>query len=236
MSRSRQSALERFFFQEFSKSYPMLPTGTIAFGDRPDVVIHGRQTWGIEIANVYLRDGSDEGSEQIQARRRAQAIALGQELYRYAGNPALEYWIDFDPNTPIRSVPDAASRLAATAAANSTAGVPFAGYRPEPDFAELRYLAHNGVIYADAEWRASQVYEVPNLSVSRVCEIVYDKMQKVAAYSKCDVYWLLLVVDFWDPAQDQAIHWPAGEKVGQTPFERIVVFKPGTREYVEIPQ
>ena len=236
MSRPRQSALERFFFEKFSKMYPNLPAGDIAYGDKPDVVIHGDKVYGVEIANVYLRNGSDEGSEQIQAKRRAQVIAQAQEHYRSSGNPRLEFWVDFDPGIPIRSVADSAKRLAFIAEINTCPGSPFAGYKPELDFPELRYLAHNGIVYSDAKWQLSQIYEVPNLSVSRVREIVSEKVVKVSAYAKCDLYWLLLVIDFWDPAQDQALHWPAGERIGATPFERILVFKPGTREYVEVPQ
>jgi hypothetical protein len=172
----------------------------------------------------------------MQSKRRAQVIAQAQKHYRSYDNPELEFWVDFDPSIPIRSVEDSAQRLAIIAAKNSNPGIPLSRYKPELDFPELRYLAHNGIVYSDSKWRPSQTYEIPNLNVSRVQDIIFQKTQKMTAYAKCDLYWLLLVIDFWDPAQDQALCWPIGERVEMTPFERILVFKPGTREYLEIPQ
>ena len=48
--------------------------------------------------------------------------------------------------------------------------------------------------------------------------------------------WLLLVVDFMDPAQDQEIQWPAGAVLMQArTFERIWLYKPAFHEVLEIP-
>ena len=48
--------------------------------------------------------------------------------------------------------------------------------------------------------------------------------------------WLLLVVDFMDPAQDQDSRWPAGETLKKSPFERIFLYKPQFGEFVQVPQ
>jgi hypothetical protein len=70
----------------------------------------------------------------------------------------------------------------------------------------------------------------------RVKEVIASKTKKIPGYQKCDAYWLLLIVDFWDPAQDQYIDWPVDEFIERTPFERVLLYKPAFRQVVEVPQ
>jgi hypothetical protein len=57
--------IERHYFEEFRKAYTM-PDGTIEYADRPDVLVRGEQTTGIELTRFYLQPGSFLGSEQRQ--------------------------------------------------------------------------------------------------------------------------------------------------------------------------
>ena len=91
---------------------------------------------------------------------------------------------------------------------------------------ELRFVHYNSQEYRDTKWRPVQVYRVPDLSLARVRETTVDKIEKLRDYQPCDAYWLLLVVDLMDRAQDQGIGWPAGEVLDRTPFERILLYKP----------
>jgi hypothetical protein len=79
-----QQEIERHYFELFQKAYP-LPAGTVGYGDKPDVTITGPRVVGIEITNLYLMDGSNPSSEQVQAQRRSEAVARGQEIYEGAG-------------------------------------------------------------------------------------------------------------------------------------------------------
>ena len=81
-----------------------------------------------------------------------------------------------------------------------------------------------------------QVYDVPALLVERVKKVVRDKSAKALEYQNCEALWLLIIVDFWEPAQDQDIRWPTEETVGQTPFERILIYKTVFNEVVEVSQ
>ena len=74
------------------------------------------------------------------------------------------------------------------------------------------------------------------LSIERVKEVVTDKVSKLAEYQACDQYWLLIVIDFMDAAQDQHIEWPAQALLGQTPFEKVLLYKPQFRYVIEVPQ
>jgi len=41
----------------------------------------------------------------------------------------------------------------------------------------------------------------------------------------CDEQWLVIAVDFWNPAQDQEIAWPHGAVPDRCGFDRVFVFK-----------
>lgn len=70
---------------------------------------------------------------------------------------------------------------------------------------ELCFVYLNTEEYEDAKWRVMQVYDVPMMSRDRLVEIVRDKEVRARKYKKCDAYWLIVVVDFINPAQDQEI-------------------------------
>lgn len=104
------------------------------------------------------------------------------------------------------------------------------------DIPQLGYLNHNGKEYANSKWCSAQSHDVPALMIQRVKKQIAEKAAKVVGYQPCDAYWLLFIVEFWDPAQDQDIDWPANERVGPTPFERILIYKPSFKQVVEIAQ
>jgi hypothetical protein len=72
--------------------------------------------------------------------------------------------------------------------------------------------------------------------VERLREVVARKCAKLGEYIACDRYWLLVVVDLMDPAQDQHLHWPHGISLGASRFEKVLVYKPQYREVLEVPQ
>lgn len=55
--------MERHYFERFRNVYT-LPDGAVWYADKPDVLVKGNRTIGIEITNFYLQPGSAEGSEQ----------------------------------------------------------------------------------------------------------------------------------------------------------------------------
>jgi hypothetical protein len=71
------------------------------------------------------------------------------------------------------------------------------------------------------------------MSAARLRAIVAEKESKAANYASCDAYWLLIVVDFTDPAQDQEIT-TTGLKLSSGFFEKIIIYKPGFEDIVEV--
>lgn len=235
MSRPTNREIEQFYFELFRSHYA-LPDGRIEFSDKPDVIVHAERRLGIEMANLYIADGSDSASEQVQRRRRKQVLKRAQSIHLASGGRHIELWAEFDPSKPILEIDPLARKLAEIAlrVQNSPGRVDSLTFYHVP---ELRSLCHSGKEYEDAEWRPNQVYAVPLLSIERVCEIVAEKTAKATDYDKCcEAYWLLLVVDFIDPAQDQFIEWSDGAALPRSPFERILIFKPQSGQVVEVRQ
>lgn len=235
MGLEKKQAVEKFHFNLFRDNYS-LPPGRIEYGDRPDVVIHGDRKIGIEIARVYKEDGRNPRSEQMQRGDRQKVIEQAERNFLSLGGRKIELHIGFDQNFPItrNRINHIASDLTKIALEISPIQESYVLNFPLKETPEVGFLYHNGMDYPNSHWRVQQSYDVPALSVDRVKAIVKEKNEKLSGYVECDAHWLLLIVDFWDPAQDQDIRWPAGESVGRTRFERILIYKTMFTEVIEV--
>jgi hypothetical protein len=98
---------------------------------------------------------------------------------------------------------------------------------------ELDFIYLNPKLYPDPKWRTTQVYTGQILSLPRLTEIVRGKEKKAKNYSKCDAYWLLVVVDFINPAQDQEIQ-VNGLKLSSDIYEKIIVYRTAYEHVLEL--
>ena len=71
------------------------------------------------------------------------------------------------------------------------------------------------------------------MSLTALRDIIKEKETKSKQYQGCDAYWLLVIVDFIDPAQNQEIRVDEFENVTSTVFENILVYKPHFGHVVE---
>ena len=71
---------EQYYFEIFRRSYP-LPEGRIEYGDKPDVVLHGKTRIGIEVTNFFLEKGAVPASEQVQKKAREEVVTKAHRLY-----------------------------------------------------------------------------------------------------------------------------------------------------------
>lgn len=234
MNRPSNRDIEQYYFDQFRRHFP-LPSGEVEHGDKPDVVIHGKRMLGIEIANLYLADGADPKSEQVQRERREIVAREAQTQHSRAGGKKIELTLSFDPACPITDAKAVASSLATVA--RSIEHLP-AGALPRRHFAhipQLNFVYHNPIEYPDTRWRVSRVFSGVNLSVERVSQLVATKEQRLADYKKCDAYWLLLVIDFMDSAQDQEIGWPHDSAPLKTTYEHVIIYKPQFAQWIQAP-
>ncbi len=235
MSHISNQTIERYYFDLFRSHYAV-PAGELVFTDKPDVIVRGEKTIGVEIANLYFTCGADPASEQVQCASRRQVLKRAQALHRASGGRNIELSVDFNPVYPIKKVEPVAQALAAIATKVEDSSSGSISPLLFEDVPELRFLYHNQKEYTDAKWRLGQVYSVPSLSLERLRLLVSEKTEKVRGYQSCDFYWLLLVVDFMNPAQDQDLQWPNGEVLERSPFERILLYKPQFGQVVQVPQ
>lgn len=218
--------LERRYFEMFRRDYA-LPTGAVLYGDKPDVVIEGSQRVGIEITNLYVQDGSLPESEQVQSKLRQAAIEMAQADYERERGKGFELTFSFDKSRPITDKNAVARQLVELAKfleGGKTGQVPRDWFEhiPEVDFVYL-----NAIRYENPVWRKVQVHEGVLMSMERLRAAVAGKDAKARQYAPCDIYWLLVIVDFFDAAQDQEIRLDdeAGN-LESTVFERVLVYKP----------
>lgn len=234
LNRRTQQEVERFCFEDFAKRYPM-PLGTPQFGDKPDVICVGARTLGIEIAELYLSDGSDDSSEQVQRHRQAAVVKRAQREYLMQGGKRFELHVEFDPRHPIKEVRPVAETLAARSGSLEVLSTQYLRGTPFKDLPEVSAIYLNRREYGDARWLVGGGRYVPRLATDRMEHLVRDKERKLAGYTACDEYWLLLVVDWMDGAQDQDIQWPTGASPVETVFGKVIVFRPGWDEYTDVP-
>lgn len=226
--------IERYYFEQFKAVFP-LPAGTTKYGDRPDVIIRGNESVGIEIANLFLIDGSDICSEQVQLKRREAVLKQAQHEYLRMGGKKINLSVSFNPSFPIIKTTTLASALATKA---REIDVLPAGVVPRnllEDFPQVGLIYHHTQVHEDAKWWVQQYYTVPSLAVERVAQIVSIKNDKLQGYETCDTYWLLLVVDLMNRAQDQDISWPLLANPVHTRFQRVIIYKPQFASWTDVP-
>jgi hypothetical protein len=84
-----------------------------------------------------------------------------------------------------------------------------------------------------AKWTVAQAHEFGPMSLDRLAAIVSEKEQKVGEYESCECYWLLVVVDFLNPAQEQEIRLDNPLPIDSAVFEKIIVYKTHLNQIVE---
>lgn len=233
-SNASNTCIEQYYFEQFRAHFP-LPPAEVMYGDKPDVILRGATRIGVEITRLYLVDGKDPASEQRQNQWRQTVLDSAQAKYLEVGGKRSELTVSFDPRRPIRD-PEAVGR-ALLAVMPKIEVCPEGEVRREvyASIPELDFVYHNPREYEDAQWRLAQVYTTPTLAVERLREVVKSKQSKMKDYQPCDTFWLLVIVDIADRAQDQDIRWPRVADPIFSQFERIIVYNPQFAEWTDVP-
>ena len=224
MSRPSNQDIERYYFEMFRKDY-QLPPGAITYKDAPDVILEGVKRIGIEITNFFLEDGSLSESEQPQKKLREKVVSSAQQIFHAENGRSFEIAFGFDKANPIRNQKALIAKivqLAKSIEGNETGQVQKDVFEAIP---EIAFVYLNTREYTDARWRVVQVYNVPVMSRDRLVDIIKSKERRATQYEKCDAYWLLVVVDFMNFAQDQEIRVDGFDKIQTDVFEKVIVYK-----------
>lgn len=216
----------------FRKHYP-LPDGSIEYGDKPDVILDGNRRIGIEITNFFLEPGVKSKSEQVQSRWREEVVLRAQNIYLSEGGKRIEFSFEFDKASPIKNKEKLANQIVALTKNNDGQRTGTISKEIAKQIPELSSVYLNANEYEDACWRVVQGHSVPLMQWDRLREIVSDKEAKSKHYRHCDAHWLVVVVDFIDPAQDQEIRTDILETIDSPIFEKLIVYKPHFGHVVE---
>jgi hypothetical protein len=224
MPKPSNEKIERHYFENFSKFYAV-PDGCVAYGDKPDVVILGERKLGIEITNFFVQAGDDLSSEQRQRPLREKLIADAHRLFLAAGGKKFELSFGFDKDNPIISarMQTLSKDIAAFAQSHNQSSGEIQRHLFRGTMPELWSIYVNAREYDDAKWRVIQVHKIELMSKNDLEVIVREKESKSEHYEVCDAYWLLVVVDGIDAAQEQEIRID-GSCIASNVFEKIIVF------------
>ncbi len=223
MTRISNQDIERYYFEKFFKDYP-LPSGTIIYGDSPDVIVEGENRIGVEITNFFLKKGSLPESEQVQSKLREKVASEAQRIYQTENRKKIEISFGFDEANPIREQKKLVRKLVDLAKQIEkweTGEIRKVFFQEIPELSSV-YL--NAKEYKDAKWQVYQVYGTPRISRDRLVDIVRDKEVRAKKYKKCDTYWLLVIVESFDRAQEQTIPSNGFEKIQTKVFEKVIIY------------
>ena len=224
MAKPSNGKIERYYLEQFVKFY-QLPGGDVAYADKPDVIVRGVRKIGIEITNFFLQSGSCPASEQRQRPLRDTVVAESHRLYMAGGGKRIGLTFGFDKKNPIKS--SRKRTLAAELAAFAlSVDNPRSGailnyrFRATP---EVSSIYCNAGEYSNAKWRVVQVHSFGLTCRADLEAIVREKEAKAAEYEACDGYWLLIVVDGIDAAQEQEVRID-DPYIHSDIFEKIIIF------------
>jgi hypothetical protein len=232
--RKTSTEIERHYFERFRKAYT-LPVGTVTYGDKPDVTLTGERTIGIEITRFYLQSGRAPHSEQRQRPLRNAVVSEAQALYRAKAGKRIELTIAFDPAKPITSLRKRRLPVELAALAKRVDNSRASGEVDRRQFSatpEISSVYLNVQEYADAKWRLIGSYTVGLMSQADLETIIREKEARSAQYHPRDAYWLLVVVEPMDAAQEQEIRID-GLSVASAVFDKIIIYKPAFEHIVE---
>jgi hypothetical protein len=224
MNRISNQDIERHYFEMFLKDYP-LPPGTITYDDSPDVIVEGERRIGIEITNFFLEEGSLSESEQAQRKLRDKVVSEAQRVYQAGSGKKIEITFGFDKANPIRDQKKLVRKLVELAKHIEKWETGEIIKDTFKTIQELSFVYLNTKEYEDARWKVVQVHNVPVMSRDGLIDIVRDKEIRANKYKKCDAYWLLVVVDFINSAQDQEIQIDGLDKIQTEIFEKVIIYK-----------
>jgi len=217
--------IERHYFERFRELYP-LPEGQITYSDKPDIILQGTRKVGIEVTNFFRQSGALPESEQRQRPLRDEMLASSQKLYLAGGGKRIEVSCGFDQANPItlgrkRKLP--ADLAALILALDNLHSGEIQKHLFRDHMPEVSFIYLNAMEYPDPKWRVVQSHKLGVISAEDLEVIVRGKEVKSAEYQACDSYWLLIVVDAMDAAQNQEIRVD-GLRINSDIFERIIIF------------
>lgn len=232
---TKQQELEKYYFDKFMLLYE-IPDGKIIHSDCPDVIIAGKQKIGIEITHHYIKPGKDKRCEQRQKDIRKNILKSSQKKYLSSEEPNIALSVAFNGKLEAKNNEMIANKIAKLAININkyTEGVIEANlYEHIPEIEFVHYAKTN---ILDLKWDTVQSYDLLEISKERLQNIIDEKNEKCEKYEICDSYWLLIVMDYFDPAQYQNLNILDDFSSNESCFTKIIILVPELNQIIEVKQ
>ena len=102
MSRLSNQTIERYYFELFQSHYEV-PDGDLVFTDKPDVIVRGTRTIGIEVATSIFPAAQIRRANKCSVRVGSHAWTRSA-LHRASGGRHIEFSVGFNPKYQIQSL------------------------------------------------------------------------------------------------------------------------------------
>lgn len=106
------------------------------------------------------------------------------------------------------------------------------------DIPEIDFVYINPNFYSDPQWKNVQGYSgINQMSIDKLEQTLITKGKKAKNYRICDTYWLLVVIDSFDRAQEQVIPQEilnGKVKLASNFYEKIILFQTAPELVLEL--
>lgn len=239
MARQKTTRLETYYFEQFLRHFA-LPAGDVNYGglhdDKPDLTVTATDSdkilLGVEQTRLFVESGETTSSEQVQAKWRNEILKKAEAEYKRSTTGNLRLSISFNKEHPIQSIKEVVAKLVALSNEIKTSesgqlSSERISFIPEIDFIYAQWNV-------DAPWQVTQVHSAQLTSHERLQNILNEKDRQAAGYRICSELWLLVIIDFFDSAQDQDIDDNLTYLRSKN-FAKLILFKTVLNEFKEIP-
>lgn len=239
-----QKEREQWQVERFKTSCPEFPQGCIVPNEEPDFLIeeYGAM-FGIELVGLYRADSDNRLPRQALESLRKQIVERAQRLYEEAGGPELWVSVHFSPyaNLGKSRIPDLADRLekivvAANVGVDGNVSIQ-ADWDTPDDFPEEIDSIHirRLQILTKGFWTVPGAAFVPECTLDEVQRVIDKKNKRVASYrNKCDVIWLVIVVDGFALSSTVNFSDEVCEYLYRSDFDRVFIFENAAERSFEL--
>lgn len=228
--------LEKYHFNEFILHYE-IPNGKIIYHDKPDIIIESESRIGIEITNYYIKSGNDKNSEQRQKDIRNDILELAQQkYYQKSEGHNIHLSVTFNDKIKAKAKQEIAKNIVEMALQLTAL--------PEGEICqsvfehidEIQYVYYRTTRNKELKWNTVQSYDVTPISINELIRIIDEKNNKIKDYEDCNSFWLLITMDYFDPAQYQELSILDDYVFEKSKFSKIIVFLSKFGHFKELKQ
>jgi len=224
--------MEEYYFNSFKEIF-QIPEGVPVHRDKPDFIIDGKYKIGIELTNYYIKDGDDLSSEQHKRCLRDRVVNNAHKKYLQEDRKSIEVSFSFSDDLEITNPKTLTSNLLELGRRLEMYGTGSVNKDVFRFIPELHHVYVNQAVYNNPKWNVQQVYQGNNICIKKLGNILREKEEKLIEYIDCDEYWLLIVVNFMDMAQDQEI-MTGNLKLKSDMFRKVILYRTVLNNIVEL--